>query len=71
MDGPRDYHIKSSKSDREGQALYDATYMWNLKKWYRWTYLQNRDRLIDVESKAVVASGGGGVKEMDKLGVLD
>ena len=35
------------------------------------TYLQNRDRLIVVKSKAVVASGGGGVKEIDKLGVLD
>ena len=21
---------------------YDITYMWNLKKWYKWTYLQNR-----------------------------
>ena len=23
MDGPRDYHTKWSKSDREGQILYD------------------------------------------------
>ena len=31
MDGPRDYHIKWSKSDREMQ-IYDITYyMWNLK----------------------------------------
>ena len=27
MDGPRDYHIKWSKSDRERQILYDITYM--------------------------------------------
>ena len=31
MDGPRDYHTKWSKSDRERQILYDVTYMWNLK----------------------------------------
>ena len=30
MDGPRDYHTKWSKSDRERQ-IYDITYMWNLK----------------------------------------
>ena len=31
MDRSRDYHIKGSKSDREGQVLYCVTYMWNLK----------------------------------------
>ena len=30
MDGPRDYHTKWSKSDRERQIPYDITYMWNL-----------------------------------------
>ena len=30
MDGPRDYHAKWSKSEREKQILYDITYMWNL-----------------------------------------
>ena len=32
MDGPRDYHTKWSKSDRERQ-ICDITYMWNLKKY--------------------------------------
>ena len=32
MDGPRDYHTKWSKSDKERQISYDITYMWNLKK---------------------------------------
>ena len=32
MDGPRDYHTKWSKSDRERQIPYAITYMWNLKK---------------------------------------
>ena len=31
MDGPRDYHTKGSKSDREKQIPYDIIYMWNLK----------------------------------------
>ena len=39
MDGHRDYHTSEVKSDRERQTRYDITYMWNLKKWYKWTYL--------------------------------
>ena len=32
MNGPRDYHTKWSKADRERRVWYDITYMWNLKK---------------------------------------
>ena len=31
MDGPRGYHTKWSKSERERQIPYDITYMWKLK----------------------------------------
>ena len=31
IDGPRDYHTKWSKSEREREIPYDITYMWNLK----------------------------------------
>ena len=31
MDGPRDYHTKWSKSERERQIPHDITYTWNLK----------------------------------------
>ena len=31
MDGPRDYPIKWSKSDKDRQMQYDIIYMWNLK----------------------------------------
>ena len=31
MDGPRDYHTKWSKPDRERQISYDITYMGSLK----------------------------------------
>ena len=30
MDGPRDYHTKWSKPDRERQISHDIAYMWNL-----------------------------------------
>ena len=34
--------------------------MWNLKKWYKWIYLQNRSRLIDLENKLMVTKGREG-----------
>ena len=37
--------------------IYDITYMWNLKKGYKWTHLQNRNRLTDFENKLVVTKG--------------
>jgi len=37
MDGPRDCHTECSKKDKD--ISYDTTYVWNLKKWYTWTYL--------------------------------
>ena len=32
VDGPRDCHTESSKSEREKQLPYANTYIWNLKK---------------------------------------
>jgi len=61
--------IKLSRSDRERQKSYDITYMWNLKNWYKWTYLQKSNRLIDIENKLWLPKGKGG--EGDKLGVWD
>ena len=42
MDGHGDYQTKWSKPDRERQISHSITYMWNLKKGYNWTYLQNK-----------------------------
>ena len=69
MDGPRDYHTKWSKPDRERQISYDMTYIWNLKKGYKGTYSQNRNRLTDIENKLMVTKGEKGRR--DKLGVWD
>ena len=60
MDGPRDFDTKQIKSDRERQISYDIAYMWNLKKWCKWTYIQNRNRLTDIENKFMVTKGEGG-----------
>ena len=49
MDGLRDYHTKWSKSYRERQISYDI--MESKKKWYKWTFIQNRNRPTDIENK--------------------
>ena len=42
VDGPRDYHTKRSKSDRETQISYDITYMLNLKKMIQMNLFTNQ-----------------------------
>ena len=59
MDGPTDCHTEGSKSGTERQT-YNIAYMWNLQKAYKWTYLQNRNRVADVENKLMVTRGSGG-----------
>ena len=61
MDGPRDYHSVWSKSVRERQILYDIPYMQNVKKKkrYKWTYLENRNRLKDLENEFMVTKKKG------------
>ena len=62
MDGLRDYHTKWSKPNRERQISYDIAYMWNLKKWYKWTYLQT-ERDPQTKKTVMVTKGekGGGI----------
>ena len=50
IDRPRDRHTKWQKSEKD--KFHDTTYMWNLRKWYKWTYLQNRHK--DTENKFMV-----------------
>ena len=65
MDGLRDYHIKWGKSDRERQII---SHMWILKKWYKLTYLQNKNRLTDRKQTYGYQRGKWG---RDKLVVWD
>ena len=44
--------------------------MWTLKKWYKWTYLEDREIITDVENKVMVTKGET-VRRKDKLGVWD
>ena len=44
VDEPRAYYTDWSKSERERQILYINTSMWNLERWYWWTYLQGCNR---------------------------
>ena len=59
VDGPRDCHTKWSKSEREKQISCNIVYVWNLEKWYRWTYLQSRNRNTDVENGYMNTGRGG------------
>ena len=68
MDGPRDYQTKWSQSDRERQIPYDFVYMWNLKILYKWTSLQNLNRLIGLENELMITSEKEWGRR-DKLGV--
>ena len=47
VDRPRVCHTEWSKSEREKQISYINGYIWNLEKWYGWTYLQGRNRDAD------------------------
>ena len=40
--------------------------MWNPEKWYKWTYLQSRNRDTGVKSKLMYTKGGKG--GWDELG---
>ena len=62
MDGPRDYHTKWNKSDRERQISYDIIYMWHLQKWYKWTYLQSQKQTHRLR-KGTYGFGGEGGKQ--------
>ena len=52
-------HTESSKSDREGEMLYDIRPMWNLKRITQMN-LQNRNRLTDFENELWLLGEGRG-----------
>ena len=53
------YTTSGSKSEREGQIPYDTTYYVESKIGHTRTFLQNRNRLTDIEKRLVVAKGKG------------
>jgi len=59
--------ITLSKPDRERHTSYGTTYLWNLKTWYKWTYLQNRKRHTDKKQTYGYQRGKGVGGGRDKL----
>ena len=69
VDGSRVYHTEWSKSEREKQISSINAYMWNLEKWYRWSYLQGRNRDPDAENKCMDTKGEEEVGGIGRLGL--
>ena len=64
-EGPRDYHTKWNKSDKERQISYHIAYMWNLKKIIQMN-LFTKQRLTDLETSLITKEESEG---KDRLGV--
>ena len=57
--------ILSEVRKRKTNTIWDHLYV-ESKIWHKWTYLQNRNRLIvDIENRLVVAKGEGGGRGVD------
>ena len=52
VDKPRAYYTEWNKSEREKQ-IYINAYMWNLERWYWWTYFQGSNGDADIENRLV------------------
>ena len=48
---------QSEVSQTRERQIYKTAYVWNQKKWYKWTYLQNRNRVTHAENKPMVTNG--------------
>ena len=69
MDGPREYHTKWSKPDRERQILCDIAYMWNLKNNTNEFIYKTETDSETWKTNLRLPKERGGVR--DKLGVWD
>ena len=55
-DEPRACYIKS---EEEKQISYTNVCIWNLEKWYQWTYFQGENRVMGVQNRLVDTAGEG------------
>ena len=62
MNEPRTSYTEWSKSEREKQISYINAYIWNVERWYWWTYLQSSNGDTDIENRFgdTVGEGDGG-----------
>ena len=63
--------ILSEVSQKEKDKYHMISFICGIKIWHKWTYLQNRNRLTDIEIRLVVAKWEGGRRGMDwEFGVV-
>ena len=53
----RDYHTEVSQKEKDKYHIHHL-YVQS-KIWHKWTHLQNKNRLTDIENRTVVAKGEG------------
>ena len=51
--------LQSEVSQKEKEILYINTCVWNLERWYWWTYLQSSSGGADIENRLVNTMGEG------------
>ena len=63
VDEPRAYYTEWSKSERERQILHINAYIWNLERWYQWSYINGSKGDPDVKKRLLesVGKGKGGI----------
>ena len=57
MDETITYYTEWRKSEKEKQILYTNTYIWNLERWYWWSYFQGNSGDIDIENRLMDTAG--------------
>ena len=62
MDEHGDFTVSEvSQTERDKHRM--TSHMWNIEEWYRWTYLQSRGRVTDIENMLMVTKEDTGVWE--------
>ena len=59
VDEPRGYYTEWSKSERERQIPFINTNMWDLERWYWWSYIQGSKRDTDKKNRLLDSVGEG------------
>ena len=58
-----DIIVLNEVSQTEGDKYHDTAYIRSLEKWYKWSYLQNRNRLSNWKQTDSYQRGGRGIRE--------
>ena len=57
VDASRAYYTELDKSEKEKQISYINVHVWNLERWYWWTYLQDSNEDADIENRLLDTVG--------------